>query len=296
MQIAIFVDAGYLYAQGSGLIAGQKQERTAINLSVADVLKKLTEKAKEVAPGVRLLRAYWYDGLPRRGYPTDDHIAVAQAPDTKLRLGTINSEGKQKGVDSLIVTDLIDLARNQAISDALILSGDEDIRIGVQIAQTFGVRIHLLGIKPARGSQSLELMQEADTCHEWTQEVIDNFMTVLDVRKNYTRPEQTQETVRRPTTISNTRSISERNPDALDSNDFEALIVEESGKFIKQYDASQLKDFVEFLSRAQNQIPPEIDRPMLAILRNRLGRDLDYEQRARYREIFADQLHAAVAS
>ena len=180
MQIAIFVDAGYLYAQGSGLIAGQKQERTAINLSVVDVLKKLTEKAEEVAPRVRLLRTYWYDGLPRRGYHTDDHILVAQAPDTKLRLGTINSEGKQKGVDSLIVTDLIDLARNQAISDALILSGDEDIRIGVQIAQTFGVRIHLLGIKPARGSQSLELMQEADTCHEWTQEVVDNFTELQD--------------------------------------------------------------------------------------------------------------------
>ena len=34
LQIAVFVDAGYLYAQGSVLIAGQKQSRTAIELDV----------------------------------------------------------------------------------------------------------------------------------------------------------------------------------------------------------------------------------------------------------------------
>jgi hypothetical protein len=30
----------------------------------------------------------------------------------------VNSSGEQKGVDSLIVTDLIDLARNRGITDA----------------------------------------------------------------------------------------------------------------------------------------------------------------------------------
>ena len=33
MQIALFVDAGYLYAQGSSLLVGQKQERMVINLT-----------------------------------------------------------------------------------------------------------------------------------------------------------------------------------------------------------------------------------------------------------------------
>ena len=53
----------------------------------------------------------------------------------KLRLGQLNSAGQQKGVDSLIVTDLMELARNKAISDAVVVTGDEDIRIAVQIAQ-----------------------------------------------------------------------------------------------------------------------------------------------------------------
>ena len=273
MQIALFVDAGYLYAQGSRLLVGQKQERTAINLTVDGVLGKLAEKAKEVAPSARLLRIYWYDGLPRHGRLTNDHIAVAQAQDSKLRLGTINSEGAQKGVDSLIVTDLIDLARNHAISDALILSGDEDIRIGVQIAQTFGVRLHLLGIKPARGSQSPDLMQEADTRHEWPEEIVREFMAVPNVQP-----------------------VSEREPGVSEDASFEAAILAASKEFIGPYDESRLKEFVRKLNENQNQIPPEIDRPMLAKLRNRLGGDLDYEQRARYRAIFAKQLRDAISS
>ena len=167
LQIAIFVDAGYLYAQGSALLTGRKQPRTAIKLSTAHLLRLLSEKASDVAPSIRLLRMYWYDGLLRANRPTPEQNEIAYATDAKLRLGMVNSQGEQKGVDSLIVTDLIELARNRAISDALILSGDEDIRIGVQVAQTFGVRIHLLGIKPARGSQSPDLVQEADTHHEW---------------------------------------------------------------------------------------------------------------------------------
>jgi hypothetical protein len=89
----------------------------------------------------------------------------------------VNSVGEQKGVDSLIVTDMIALARNRAISDAVLLSGDEDLRVGVQQAQEFGVRVHLVGIKPGRGSQSLFLLQEADTTHEWAEPEVSGFLS-----------------------------------------------------------------------------------------------------------------------
>jgi uncharacterized LabA/DUF88 family protein len=91
------------------------------------------------------------------------HLTPAHLQDVKVRLGFVNSVGEQKGVDSPIVTDMIALARNRAISDAVLVSGDEDLRVGVQQAQEFGVRVHLIGIKPSRGSQSLFLLQEADT-------------------------------------------------------------------------------------------------------------------------------------
>jgi uncharacterized LabA/DUF88 family protein len=82
---------------------------------------------------------------------------LAHLDNVKVRLGFVNSVGEQKGVDSLIVTDMIALARNRAVSDAVLVSGDEDLRVGVQQAQEFGVRVHLVGIKPSGGNQSLFL-------------------------------------------------------------------------------------------------------------------------------------------
>ena len=83
--------------------------------------------------------------------------------DVKLRLGTMNTAGMQKGVDSLLVTDLIKLSQNRAISDAVLLTGDEDMRVGVQLAQEYGIRVHLLGIDAQGMSHSSLLTEEVDT-------------------------------------------------------------------------------------------------------------------------------------
>lgn len=117
---------------------------------------------------------YWYDGTSTG--PTAQHLTLAHLNDVKVRLGFVNSVGEQKGVDSLIVTDMIALARNRVMSDAVLISGDEDIRVGVQQAQEFGVRVHLVGIKPSRGSQSLFLLQEADRTYEWSDEEVSRFL------------------------------------------------------------------------------------------------------------------------
>jgi uncharacterized LabA/DUF88 family protein len=172
-RVAVFVDAGYLFAQGSALLTGQKKQRGEVTLDVAAVLTALTEHAERVS-GVPLLRVYWYDGTSSG--PTAQHTAIAHMAGVKVRLGFVNRSGEQKGVDSLIITDMISLARNRAMADAVLLSGDEDLRVGVQQAQEFGVRVHLLGIKPSRGSQSLFLLQEADSTHEWDASVVSSIL------------------------------------------------------------------------------------------------------------------------
>lgn len=82
----------------------------------------------------------------------------------KLRLGRINTKNQQKGVDALILLDLVALARERAISEAYLLSGDDDLREGVRAAQGMGVRVTLIGIPTNDGSrnQSKELVNEAD--------------------------------------------------------------------------------------------------------------------------------------
>lgn len=94
----------------------------------------------------------------------------------------MNRFGEQKGVDSLIVTDMIELARNRAMADAILFSGDEDLRVGVQQAQEFGIRVHLLGIEPSRKNQSAYLIQETDSVHEWRREEIEKFLSLTDQR------------------------------------------------------------------------------------------------------------------
>lgn len=176
-RVAIFVDAGYLFAQGSALLSGGKKPRAEIAFDARKAVDSLFQFAT-ARSGYSLLRLYWYDGSIGGGNLTLEQSELAQLDHVKLRLGFINNFGQQKGVDSLIVTDLIELARQKAICDAVLLSGDEDVRIGVQIAQNYGVRVHLLGVKPSRGSQSQQLIWEADTTSEWGEDVVGSFLSI----------------------------------------------------------------------------------------------------------------------
>ena len=101
-RVAVFVDAGYLFAQGAKELCGQKLERRFVSLDYQAAAKQLTEFAEEVS-GLPLLRIYWYDGTSIG--PTPQHNTLADQPNIKARLGFVNSMGEQKGVDSLIVTD-----------------------------------------------------------------------------------------------------------------------------------------------------------------------------------------------
>ena len=181
MRVAVFVDAGYVFAQGSTTITGLKtpKPRDQLDLNADEIVSRLRKLAGEISRGKELLRIYWYDGAPPSG-PSPEQTRLARLNDVKLRLGQLNSEGQQKGVDSLIVTDLVELARNKAIGDALVVTGDEDIRIGLQIAQSLGIRVHLLGIEgpPTRRTQSETLRQEADSNVAWTKSDISALLKV----------------------------------------------------------------------------------------------------------------------
>jgi uncharacterized LabA/DUF88 family protein len=173
-RVAVFVDAGYLFAQGSVALTGTKQGREYLSLSIPDVLAALAGVATQQTQ-LPLLRVYWYDAM-RLGRPTAEQMTLADSSNIKIRLGQVNAEGEQKGVDALIVTDMAELARNRAMADAVLVSGDEDIRVGVLLAQQFGVRVHLIGIHPARANQSRSLQQEADTTVEWDSSIVRRFL------------------------------------------------------------------------------------------------------------------------
>lgn len=55
---AVFVDAGYLFAQGSVLLTGTRQSRETITLDISKVVQALREVAKAQCD-LPLLRIYW---------------------------------------------------------------------------------------------------------------------------------------------------------------------------------------------------------------------------------------------
>ncbi|RCG27853.1 NYN domain-containing protein [Sphaerisporangium album] len=163
-KYAVLVDVGYLYAAAGEVLLGAK-ERKEYRVSADELIQALKKHAMERIPG-ELLRVYWYDAARDR-VPTVDQRVIAQLPWVKVRLGNLNARGQQKGVDAQIRSDLEALARHHAVSDTVLIAGDEDMVPAVEAAQTFGVRIHLWGVEPPYGTNQAErLVWESDTVEE----------------------------------------------------------------------------------------------------------------------------------
>ncbi|GAA2624151.1 NYN domain-containing protein [Actinomadura fulvescens] len=160
-RYAVFVDAGYLYA-ASGALLLSCSSRREYRVAAEKLIKALTTHADDQLVG-ELLRVYWFDAAPKR-QPTVDQRVIANLPLVKLRLGNLNAQGQQKGVDAQLRADLEALARHRAITDAVLLAGDEDMLPAVEAAQRYGVRVHLWGVEPTHGSNQAEwLVWESDT-------------------------------------------------------------------------------------------------------------------------------------
>lgn len=158
----ILVDVGYLLAEGGKAYCGDYR-RSQVRCDYREVSVALEDLCRTHS-GLALLRSYWYDGATDY-VPTSDHLAIAELPRVKLRLGRLVTRRRgvvQKGVDSLIVHDMITLSHERAIAAIYVLAGDEDLREGVAAAQRLGVQVVVLGIPAQNPNQALPLIREAD--------------------------------------------------------------------------------------------------------------------------------------
>jgi hypothetical protein len=185
------------------------------------------------------------------------------------------------------VTDLIELARLGAICDAVLLSGDEDVRIGVQIAQNYGVRVHLLGIAPSRGSQSKALLQEADTTSEWDAATVSKFLSVRSVPAPslatptaVTKPPAGAH----PPTSGGTPSV------PAEAARLQAVVKD----FADNLAEGDLKSLLSYWA-TQRGVPPAFDGRLLAKSRAAIGRDLDMDERRFARVQFTDAVKLKAA-
>jgi hypothetical protein len=170
----------------------------------------------------------------------------------------VNRYGEQKGVDSLIVTDMIELARNRAMADAVLLSGDEDIRVGMQQAQEFGVRVHLLGIEPCRNNQSSYLTQEADTIHEWHKTDVAKFLSKAEHRLIAPQPGDL------PKGVDPLQAVAEAVASQILPDELEAIVA----------------------TATEHQLPRDVDRVLLIGASRALAAELTGDQKQRVRVAF----------
>ncbi|GAA4618647.1 hypothetical protein GCM10023195_83950 [Actinoallomurus liliacearum] len=158
-RCALFVDAGYLLADGAMAVHGTRR-RESVSWDFAGLLQLLGNLARE-RTGLPLLRCYWYEATVE-GRRTPEHDALADLPGIKLRLSRIRP-GRREGVDTEIHRDLMTLARNGGVADAVIVSGDEDLAQVIADAQDLGVRVTVVHVAvDGNWTISRVLRQECD--------------------------------------------------------------------------------------------------------------------------------------
>jgi len=222
------------------------------------------------------LRIYWYDAMPGPRMSLDQ-AELAQVAGVKLRLGALNNIGEQKGVDSLIVTDLIDLARNGAIADAVLISGDEDLRIAVQVAQSFGVRVHVLAAGDPSRNVSHSLQIEADSVHmldsAWFAKHFEN--------KVPSAPERSI-----PTNTLAKQDVAPPIAKAKSTKEIDEIALEVSKELLASEDQDQLQRLRSHFAD-QETVPPEYDRKLIAkVAAARGGERLSGTQMRQIRGVF----------
>jgi hypothetical protein len=156
---ALFVDAGYLLADGAMAVHGTRHRET-VSWDFSGLLQLMTNLTRE-RTGLPVLRCYWYEATIE-GRRSAEHEALADLPGLKLRLGRIRP-GRREGLDSEIHRDVMTLARNGAIADAVVVSGDEDLAPVIADAQALGVRVTVVHVS-TEGNWTISrvLRQECD--------------------------------------------------------------------------------------------------------------------------------------
>jgi uncharacterized LabA/DUF88 family protein len=158
-RCALFVDAGYVLADGAMAAHGTSQ-RDAVTWDFAGLLRFFAGLATD-RTGLQLLRCYWYEATAD-GRRTAEHDTLADLPGLKLRLGRMRP-GKREGVETEIHRDLTTLARNRAVSDVLLVSAEEDLSQVIADVQDLGVRVIIVHIAvDGNWTVSRSLRQQCD--------------------------------------------------------------------------------------------------------------------------------------
>ena len=111
-----------------------------------------------LARGKEILRTYYYNCLPYQSNPPTEeerarfskrqrfHKMLTRLPKYEVREGRLVKRGfefEQKGIDTLLSIDLVNLAASNMISEAVLLAGDYDFVPAVTVVKDHAVNVTL---------------------------------------------------------------------------------------------------------------------------------------------------------
>lgn len=275
-RVAVFLDAGYFWVQLCNVITGSYTSRTQVVVTYENLRAlMLAELVKQFGPDVELLRVYWYDGPGHNG-KTAEHNAIDRLDDFKLRLGTRNGVGNQKGVDGLIIADLISLTQQKAITHAMLMTGDADITPGVVAAQGMGLRVHLLSLG-SQAATSPYLSAEVDLKRHWTGADVNTFACVAVPASApfFAAPVPVAATAMVPppivTVASPVVTVAPLAPVAAPVAELASLA---QNAYVQMQTNSLASQLAAFAAVKTGGVPPELDKYLLATAFKSLGRSL----------------------
>ena len=146
--------------------------------------------------------------------------------------------------------------------------------------QSFGVRVHLIGIIPSRGSQSMNLLRESDTTTEWDVPTISRF---LSVKASAMMPSAAA-VVAAATTGG---SVGSGILDAAIASTIDTVVAAIAGAL----DTTEINNLKTYWQAAAG-VPQEFDGKLLAQSRATLGRALDISERRYIRAKFTATVQA----
>jgi uncharacterized LabA/DUF88 family protein len=157
-RVAVFID-------GSNLYHALRSNFSRQDLRFTDFIKQLTGSR-------RLFRAYYYNVLQDPTQRADAHRdqqdflgALRETPYLEVKLGgTKLAQGVpvEKGIDVMLVTDLLNLAWEDLYDVAVLVSGDSDFAYALQAVKNLGKYVEVAYFE---SNVSKDILDVADNKH-----------------------------------------------------------------------------------------------------------------------------------
>jgi hypothetical protein len=264
-RFMVMVDAGYFLRQSIEIVS-HRASSVRKDLVITDpeqMIRMLVAKSRALleTPDRELLRVYWYDGVLPAGM-TLQQRSISALPDVLFRAGTVNPSGQQRGVDPLIITDLMELTIHRGICDAVLITGDSDLAIGISMVQRQGIRIAVMGLEDlATGvahNQSWKITSRADRLGRLDGTDLAGFMAFVPAP-------------------------------GIPSPDGSGSDAERIRSGVISFIASQA-DLSTAVDPATNSIEGDIDKQLIFHVYSNLGRKLAADEKALLRDYFKSEL------